>query len=141
MAGHLCTGDGWESGAAWSQDCGGATFLQNSLEFGLTTNGRMKKRRFTEEQIIGVLGGQEAGAKTADLCRKHGSYGPIATPNMRIGGITPAKKAEDGCANYSGVRMGYPPGVVQCEARQSPKRFIPLLLATRFLLNDGEKYE
>ncbi|MDX0931652.1 transposase, partial [Sinorhizobium medicae] len=32
----------------------------------------MKKQRFSEEQIIAVLKEQEAGAKAADLCRKHG---------------------------------------------------------------------
>ena len=32
----------------------------------------MKRSRFTEEQVIGILKEQEAGAKTADVCRKHG---------------------------------------------------------------------
>ena len=32
----------------------------------------MKRARFTEEQIIGILREQEAGAATADVCRKHG---------------------------------------------------------------------
>ena len=32
----------------------------------------MKPSRFTEEQIIGILREQEAGAATADVCRKHG---------------------------------------------------------------------
>jgi putative transposase len=32
----------------------------------------VKKSRFTEQQIVGILKESEAGAKTADLCRKHG---------------------------------------------------------------------
>ena len=32
----------------------------------------MKRSRFSEGQIIAILREQEAGAKTADVCRKHG---------------------------------------------------------------------
>jgi putative transposase len=32
----------------------------------------MKKAQMTEEQIIGIVQEHEAGAKCADLCRKHG---------------------------------------------------------------------
>ena len=31
----------------------------------------MKKARFSEEQIVGILKQHEAGVKTADLCREH----------------------------------------------------------------------
>lgn len=32
----------------------------------------MKRSRFSDEQIIGILKEQEAGAVTADVCRRHG---------------------------------------------------------------------
>ncbi len=35
----------------------------------------MKRSRFTKEQIIAILREQEAGARTADVCRKHGVSG------------------------------------------------------------------
>ena len=36
----------------------------------------MKKSRFSEEQIIGILKQHEAGMKAADLCREHGIRAP-----------------------------------------------------------------
>ena len=46
----------------------------------------MKRGRFTEEQIIGVLKEHEAGAKTADLARKHGISEAPAPPSDDGGG-------------------------------------------------------
>jgi putative transposase len=36
----------------------------------------MKKKRFTEEQIIAVLKDSEAGGSTKELCRRHGISEP-----------------------------------------------------------------
>ncbi|MCK5779119.1 MAG: transposase [Rhodospirillales bacterium] len=48
----------------------------------------MKRSRFTEEQIIGVLKEQEAGMKTADVCRKHGiSEGTFYKYKAKFGGM------------------------------------------------------
>ena len=35
----------------------------------------MRKSRFSEEQVIGIVREQEAGRATADICRKHGISG------------------------------------------------------------------
>ena len=54
----------------------------------------MKKTRFTEEQIAGILKQSEAGMKTADLCRQNGiseatfynwkaKYGGMAVPDVQ----------------------------------------------------------
>jgi putative transposase len=36
----------------------------------------MRKSRFSEEQIIGILKDVDAGASIADVCRKHGISAP-----------------------------------------------------------------
>lgn len=48
----------------------------------------MKRVRFTEEQIIGVLREQKAGAKGADLCRKYGmSEATLYNWKAKYGGL------------------------------------------------------
>jgi integrase len=49
----------------------------------------MKKARLTEEQIIGLMQEHEAGAKCADLCRKHGmSEGTFYAWKAKYSGMT-----------------------------------------------------
>jgi putative transposase len=48
----------------------------------------MKRSRFTEEQIVGILKEQEAGQRTADVCRKHGiSEGTFYKWKAKYGGL------------------------------------------------------
>ena len=64
----------------------------------------MKRSRFSEEQIIGILREREAGAKAADLCRKHGlSEATLYNWKAKYGGmeVSEAKRLralEDGNA-------------------------------------------
>ncbi len=55
----------------------------------------MKRSRFSEEQIIGILKEHEAGVTVADLCRKHGmSSASFYAWKAKFGGmdVSDAKK-------------------------------------------------
>lgn len=57
-------------------------FLQIYVESVAKETDVMKRSRFTEEQIIGILKEQEAGAKMADVCRKYGIS--LRGPSVRM---------------------------------------------------------
>jgi putative transposase len=62
------------------------------LESGPWRGRAIKKARLTEEQIIGILHKHEAGAKCADLCRKHGmSEGTFYAWKAKYSGMTVSK--------------------------------------------------
>ena len=49
----------------------------------------MKRKRFTEEQIVGILKEHELGAKAGDLARKHGiSEATLYHWKAKYGGLT-----------------------------------------------------
>ena len=51
----------------------------------------MKRSRFSEEQIIGILREQEAGATTAEVCRRHGvSEQSFYRWKSKYGGMAPS---------------------------------------------------
>jgi putative transposase len=48
----------------------------------------MKRSRFSDEQIIGILKEQESGAVTADVCRRHGiSEATLYKWKAKFGGL------------------------------------------------------
>ena len=62
------------------------------LESGLMRGPDMKRSKFTEEQIIAILREQEAGAKTAEVCRRHGiSSATFYAWKAKFGGMAPSE--------------------------------------------------
>ena len=55
----------------------------------------MKRSRFTQEQVIGVLKEHQAGASASDLCRKHGfSDATFQTWRSKYGGMDSVGRAQ-----------------------------------------------
>ena len=58
----------------------------------------MRKSRFTEAQIIGMIKEQEAGMPTAEVCRNHGlSQGTFYKYKSKYGGMDDANTSSGPC--------------------------------------------
>ena len=66
----------------------------------------MRKSRFTEAQIIGMIKEQEAGMPTAEVCRKHGlSQGTFYKYKSRYGGMEVSDVAKLRAMEDENVRL------------------------------------
>ena len=66
----------------------------------------MRKSRFTEAQIIGMIKEQEAGIPTAEVCRKHGlSQGTFYKYKSKYGGMEVSDVAKLRAMEDENVRL------------------------------------
>lgn len=77
----------------------------------------MKRSRFSEDQIIGILKEHKAGVSVADLCRKHGvSDATVYKWKAKYGGMDVSEaKRPKGLEDESARRKRHP---CRCHARQ-----------------------
>lgn len=82
----------------------------------------MRKSRFTEAQIIGVIKEQEAGLPTAELCRKHG-LSPATFYKLK--------------AKYGGMDLSDAKRLKQLEDKNAkPKRLVADVMLDNVVLKD-----
>ena len=66
----------------------------------------MKRSRFTEEQIIGILREQEAGVATAEVCRRHGvSSATFYKWKAKFGGLDVSEAGRLKALEYENARL------------------------------------
>ena len=66
----------------------------------------MKRSRYTEEQIIGILQEQEAGTPVAELCRKHGmSDATFYSWKSKYGGLEVSEAKRLGALEAENARL------------------------------------
>lgn len=69
----------------------------------------MKKSKFTESQIIGILKAQESGCSVADICREHGISQPTfyqwksKYSGMEVAQLKKLKEMEAELAQYKRI--------------------------------------
>ncbi|PTV93253.1 putative transposase [Rhodobacter aestuarii] len=82
----------------------------------------MRKSRFTEAQIIGMLKEQEAGLPTSELCRKHG-FSPATFYKLK--------------AKYGGMDLSDANRLKQLEAENAKlKRLVADVMLDNVVLKD-----
>lgn len=69
----------------------------------------MKRSKFSDEQIIGILKEHEAGVATAELCRRHGiSTATFYAWRKKFGGMASPQTREARADDHTTAAVGFP---------------------------------
>jgi putative transposase len=80
----------------------------------------MRKSRFSEAQIIGMIKEQEAGMPTAEVCRKHGlSQGTFYNYKSKYGGMEVSEVAKMKSLEDENAKQPAPLNI-RTSSRQAP---------------------